>query len=322
MAWWPLDKPLQPDPRSTFHSSKGQRQQTVTQMKVDEFVRAVNTTRHGQAAPGASGFSSMASTHSSAHTPGYGGVGVGMGMGMGAGMDPAGLNGGPSLGSAASFGKSVVSLPGGQSLPESVPRRPNAVAPLAPVPRKAASAASNRRRKKKEGGGGLGGVGSAGSYTSSGASKGPEVDGDGDGSDNDFVEPKPVVPKARKKKGSVVDLPGEGGAPTFDVNALGRPKPLGEEGAWEVVFAGADVGRGGLATGAQLLAVALSDTKSIREAVKVSKALQAVVAEPSLQQALSNLKSCVSDDGRDELTRAEWEEFCDAAKDLARWNDL
>eukprot|EP00618_Florenciella_parvula_P036909 CAMPEP_0119466238 /NCGR_PEP_ID=MMETSP1344-20130328/988_1 /TAXON_ID=236787 /ORGANISM="Florenciella parvula, Strain CCMP2471" /LENGTH=319 /DNA_ID=CAMNT_0007498541 /DNA_START=361 /DNA_END=1317 /DNA_ORIENTATION=- len=79
MAWWPLDKPLQPDPRSTFHSSKGQRQQTVTQMKVDEFVRAVNTTRHGQAAPGASGFSSMASTHSSAHTPGYGGVGVGMG---------------------------------------------------------------------------------------------------------------------------------------------------------------------------------------------------------------------------------------------------
>ena len=38
---------------------------------------------------------------------------------------------------------------------------------------------------------------------------------------------KPVPPKARKKKGSVVDLPGEGDAPTFDVNALGRPKPLG-----------------------------------------------------------------------------------------------
>ena len=307
-------RPTTHDPRPTAHDprpTQGQRQQTVTQMKVDEFVRAVNSTRHGQAAPGASGFASMASTHSSAHTPGYGG------MGMGAGMDPAGLNGGPSLGSAASFGKSVVSLPGGQSLPESVPRRPNAVAPLAPVPRKAASAASNRRRKKKEGGG----VGSVGSYPGSGTSKGPEVNGDGSDGEGSFEPPKPVPPKARKKKGSVVDLPGEG-PPTIDVSALGRPKPLGEEGAWEVVFANADLGRGGLATGAQLLAATLSDTKSIREAVKVSKALQAVVAEPSLQQALTDLESCVSDDGRDELTRAEWEEFCDAAKDLARWNDL
>ena len=250
-------------------------------------------------------------------------------MGMGAGMDPAALNGGPSLGSAASFGKSMVSLPS-KSVHGSEPaaRRPNAVAPLAPVPRKPPSAAaSNRRRKKKGAEMGAGGVrpmASVGSYTSSSVYKGPEVDGGGDnGSDGEAsVERKPVVPRPRKKKGSVVDLPGEGDAKAIDLSALGRPKPLQEEGAWEVVFAAADVGRGGFATGAQLLAAALSDTKSIREAVKVSKALQAVQAEPSLQQALSDFKSCVSDDGGDELTRAEWEEFCDAAKDLAQWNDL
>ena len=43
--WWPLDKPLNPDQRHTFHAVKGQRRHDVTQLKVDEFVKAVEEQR-------------------------------------------------------------------------------------------------------------------------------------------------------------------------------------------------------------------------------------------------------------------------------------
>ena len=65
--WWPLDKPMDPDQRHTFHAVKGQRRHDVTQLHVDEFVKAVDAQR-ALSEQGPAGTSVMASTRSTTST--------------------------------------------------------------------------------------------------------------------------------------------------------------------------------------------------------------------------------------------------------------
>ena len=88
-------------------------------------------------------------------------------------------------------------------------------------------------------------------------------------------------------------------------------------------------------------------TRSCEEAVAKSKALQTILAQPVLQAALNGtcgvsfllpcwlqlaptqrshsaeFQSCMEGaHERAELSFDEWYEICDAARDLAKWNDL